>query len=143
MSGSRSSSRRVPSTGMQITPLVWRIMNAIFSGVIFSAAMMRSPSFSRSASSTTITISPRATAAMAFSISVKGIVSSPWLTSSRSTYLASTSTSRLTGSPGALAPSVVTARVCGMTATSKRVVDASAATVRLMPSTVIEPFSTT
>src|SRR6478672_8151087 len=73
MSGRRSSSRRGPSTGMQITPLVWRIMNAIASGVIASAAMMRSPSFSRSASSTTITISPRAMAATAFSISVKGI----------------------------------------------------------------------
>src|SRR4051794_9525558 len=73
MSGRRRSSRRGPSTGMQITPLVWRIMNAIFSGVMASAAMIRSPSFSRSASSTTITISPRATAAMAFSISVKGI----------------------------------------------------------------------
>ena len=33
MSGSDSSSRRGPSTGMQITPLVWRIMNAIGSGV--------------------------------------------------------------------------------------------------------------
>ncbi len=73
MSGRRSSSSRAPSTGMQITPLVWRIMNAIASGVIDSAAMMRSPSFSRSASSTTITSSPRLTAAMAFSISVKGI----------------------------------------------------------------------
>ena len=54
ISGSRSSSSRLPSTGMQITPLVWRIMNAIASGVMASAAMMRSPSFSRSASSTTI-----------------------------------------------------------------------------------------
>ena len=59
ISGSRSSSSRSPSIGMQITPLVWRIMNAIASGVTFSAAMMRSPSFSRSASSTTITSSPR------------------------------------------------------------------------------------
>src|SRR3954452_14297920 len=58
---------------MQITPLVWRIMNAIASGVMASAAMMRSPSFSRSASSTTITSSPRAMAATAFSISVNGI----------------------------------------------------------------------
>src|SRR3981189_1103569 len=49
-------------------------MNAIASGVIDSAAMMRSPSFSRSASSTTITNSPRAMAAMAFSMSVKGMV---------------------------------------------------------------------
>src|SRR5215213_10383708 len=73
MSGRSSSSRRCPSTGMQITPLVWRIMNAIASGVMASAAMMRSPSFSRSASSTTITSSPRAMAATAFSISVKGM----------------------------------------------------------------------
>src|SRR4029078_10461444 len=58
---------------MQITPLVCRIMNAIASGVMASAAMMRSPSFSRSASSTTITSFPRAMAATAFSISVNGI----------------------------------------------------------------------
>ena len=43
ISGSWSSSRRSPSSGMQITPLVWRIMNPIASGVTFSAAMMRSP----------------------------------------------------------------------------------------------------
>ena len=65
ISGSRSSSSRSPSIGMQITPLVWRIMNAIDSGVIFSAAMMRSPSFSRSASSTTTTMLPRPMAAIA------------------------------------------------------------------------------
>ena len=61
---------------MQITPLVWRIMNAIVSGVAFSAAMIRSPSFSRSASSTTTTSSPRLTAAMAFSILVNGTTTS-------------------------------------------------------------------
>ncbi len=44
--------------GTQMMPLVWRIMNAIFSGVAAPAAMMRSPSFSRSVSSTTITSSP-------------------------------------------------------------------------------------
>ena len=70
MSGSCSSSRRSPSIGMQMTPLVWRTKKPIASGVIFSAAMMRSPSFSRSSSSTTITISPAATAAMAFSMCV-------------------------------------------------------------------------
>ena len=37
---------------------VWCRKNAIFSGVTNSAAMMRSPSFSRSSSSTTTTISP-------------------------------------------------------------------------------------
>ena len=68
MSGSCSASRRSPSIGMQMTPLVCRTKKPIASGVIFSAAMMRSPSFSRSSSSTTITISPFATAAMAFSM---------------------------------------------------------------------------
>src|SRR6266511_6190687 len=48
-------------------------MKPIISGVIFSAAMMRSPSFSRLASSTTTTASPRAMAAIAFSIVVNGI----------------------------------------------------------------------
>ena len=76
MSGSCSVSRRSPSIGMQMTPLVWRTKKPIASGVIFSAAMMRSPSFSRSSSSTTITISPLATAAMAFSMWVN-IVMTP------------------------------------------------------------------
>ncbi len=74
INGRRRSSRRSPSIGMQITPLVWRIMNAIDSGVAISAAMMRSPSFSRSASSTTTTSSPRPTAAIAFSMCVNGII---------------------------------------------------------------------
>ena len=60
MSGRSSSSARSSDMGAQITPLVWRIMNAIFSGVMASAAMMRSPSFSRSSSSTTTRNSPRA-----------------------------------------------------------------------------------
>ena len=42
-----------------------KIENAIFSAVADSAAMMRSPSFSRSSSSTTTTISPRPMAATA------------------------------------------------------------------------------
>src|SRR5437763_9408365 len=59
----------------------------------------------------------------------------------RSTYFASTSTSRLTGSPGASAPSVVAANVCGTSATAKPS-SSSAATVSEVPSTAIEPFST-
>ncbi len=75
--GSCSASRRHPSIGRQMTPLVCRIMNAIFSGVILSAAMMRSPSFSRSvSSSTTTTNSPRRTASMARSTCVNGITRS-------------------------------------------------------------------
>src|SRR5438874_10627114 len=58
---------------MQITPDVcWR-KNAMASGVANSAAMMRSPSFSRSSSSTTTTISPRPIAATALSMSANGI----------------------------------------------------------------------
>src|SRR5687768_4664780 len=43
------------------------------SAVAYSAAMMRSPSFSRSSSSTTTTISPRPMAATASSIFANGI----------------------------------------------------------------------
>ena len=46
------------SIGTQMMPLVWRIMNATASGVAYSAAMMRSPSFSRSSSSTMTTMRP-------------------------------------------------------------------------------------
>ncbi len=46
-------------------PQQLRMMNAIFSGVQSEAAVMRSPSFSRSSSSVTTTISPRAKASTA------------------------------------------------------------------------------
>mmetsp|Transcript_7064 Transcript_7064/g.17522 ORF Transcript_7064/g.17522 Transcript_7064/m.17522 type:complete len:208 (-) Transcript_7064:1041-1664(-) len=52
---------------MQITPDEYRINSAIVSGVHLSAAMMKSPSFSRLSSSTTTINSPLATAAMASS----------------------------------------------------------------------------
>src|SRR5438270_69549 len=60
--GSWSWSSRSPVIGWQMIPLVWRIMKASFSGVAFSAAMIRSPSFSRFSSSATITSSPAAMA---------------------------------------------------------------------------------
>lgn len=44
--------------GAQISPEVYRIMKAIFSGVISEAAIMRSPSFSRERSSRTTMNSP-------------------------------------------------------------------------------------
>jgi hypothetical protein len=53
---------------------VWRTKNAIFSGVAASAAMMRSPSFSRSSSSTTTTISPRPMAAMGGDRVLRGLI---------------------------------------------------------------------
>src|SRR5439155_24108339 len=64
----------------------------------------------------------------------------PW--TSFSTYFAITSTSRLTGSPTVLRPSVVSSRVAGirLTVNAESVTDT---TVREMPSTVMEPFSTT
>src|SRR5262249_18729263 len=65
-----------------------------------------------------------------------------WLLRSFSTYFATTSTSRLTGSPTPLAPSVVSFSVVGMSPTPN---DSSVTcvTVSDTPSTVIEPFSTT
>src|SRR5439155_11269306 len=56
-----------------------------------------------------------------------------------STYFASTSASRLTRPPGSSRPSVVTASVCGISATAKPLWSV-AATVRLVPWTAIEPF---
>src|ERR1043166_4131937 len=63
--GSRCSRRASGAdSGAQTMPEVWRMMKAIFSGVQSEAATNRSPSFSRSSSSVTTTISPRAKAAM-------------------------------------------------------------------------------
>ena len=52
-------------TGTQTMPQQCLMMNAIFSVVQSEAAQTRSPSFSRSSSSVTMTISPRAMASMA------------------------------------------------------------------------------
>ena len=68
ISGRSRSSSRGPGRAAQTTPDVCRNTNASRSGVTASAAMIRSPSFSRSASSVTITTSPRPMARMAFSI---------------------------------------------------------------------------
>src|SRR5205085_8710341 len=69
------------------------------------------------------------------------------LSSRRSTYFAITSTSRLTGSPGARRPIVVSRRVVGMRLTSNQGAASStsltALTVSETPSTAIDPFSTT
>ena len=55
-------------------PLVWRIMKATASDVALLAAMIRSPSFSRSSSSTTTTISPLRMAVRASSIVLNSVV---------------------------------------------------------------------
>ena len=54
-----------PVSGTQTMPQQLRMMKAIFSVVQSEAATIRSPSFSRSSSSVTATISPRAKASMA------------------------------------------------------------------------------
>ena len=64
--GARCSRRASsPVSGAQTMPQPLRMMNAIFSVVQSEAATIRSPSFSRSSSSVTTTISPRAKASMA------------------------------------------------------------------------------
>ena len=52
-------------SGAQTMPQQLRMMKAIFSGVHRLAAITRSPSFSRSSSSVTMTISPRLIASTA------------------------------------------------------------------------------
>mmetsp|Transcript_1090 Transcript_1090/g.2554 ORF Transcript_1090/g.2554 Transcript_1090/m.2554 type:complete len:233 (-) Transcript_1090:317-1015(-) len=71
MSGISSRSRSAPRMPTHTTPLVWRTMKASASGVARSAARIRSPSFSRSSSSRTTTLSPRATAASAAEMVLK------------------------------------------------------------------------
>src|SRR3954467_9360574 len=62
--------------------------------------------------------------------------------SMRSTYLASRSNSRFTRSPGLAAATFVPARVWGMSQTAKLFAPSSA-TVRLIPSTAIDPLGAT
>jgi hypothetical protein len=68
INGIRSSSRRSGVTGMHTMPRPCVTMKLMASGVTFSAAMMKSPSFSRSASSTTITMRPSRISSSASSI---------------------------------------------------------------------------
>src|SRR5439155_8225569 len=65
-------SRRSLVIGTQMTPLAYLRMKATASGVTVSAAIVRSPSFSRSSSSTTMTIRPRRISSTASSIVVNG-----------------------------------------------------------------------
>ena len=53
---------------MQSCPRPWVIMKLTISGVTFSAAQMKSPSFSRSSASMTMTILPAAMASTAASM---------------------------------------------------------------------------
>ena len=114
-------------------------MKLIASGVTYSAAITRSPSFSRSGESTTTTMRPARISSSASSTVANGDSPSssgyellvalrrrssghppdgtrgPRKCRAFRRTLRSTSASRLTRSPGASAPSVVTSSVCGMT----------------------------
>src|SRR6266480_2559462 len=70
--GSSSRSQSSLASGAQTNPDVCRTMNASSSGVASSAAKIRSPSFSRSASSTTTTGRPAAMSATACSMVPNG-----------------------------------------------------------------------
>src|SRR5215211_4103574 len=63
--------------GRQIKPLPWVAMKLMSSGVTSSAAMVRSPSFSRSSSSQTMTILPAFMSSMISSIGLNGIFDAP------------------------------------------------------------------
>lgn len=65
---SDNSLQRVTDNGAHSTPRAFLSMKFTCSGVIFSAATIISPSFSRSSSSTTITILPSRKSSMALSI---------------------------------------------------------------------------
>ena len=56
--GSSSRSISASSIARQMSPRAWVAMKLMASGVTFSAASTRSPSFSRSSSSTRITMRP-------------------------------------------------------------------------------------
>src|SRR5690242_11949694 len=73
-SGICKSSRRSAVIDRQISPRPKRARKLIASGVTFSAAIVRSPSFSRPSSSTTMMILPARNAAMASSIRANGPV---------------------------------------------------------------------
>ena len=70
--GSSSCSSRSLVIGTQMTPLAYLRMNATISGVQACAAIVRSPSFSRSSSSTTMTMWPAAISATASSTVLNG-----------------------------------------------------------------------
>ncbi len=137
----------------QMTPEVYRTKNAIASGVAASAAMIRSPfvlavlvigdhdDLSVGRSPRWLLRSGRTCCSSEWLLIRWGRRAGRYADISRSTYLAITSTSRFTRSPGRLAPSVVTSAVWGMIATVKP--SSSGCTiVRLTPSTVTDPFST-
>ena len=77
ISGMSRRSTISPAIGRQIRPRPWAAMKLMSSAVTSSAAMVRSPSFSRSSSSQTMTILPRLMSSMISSIGLNGISYAP------------------------------------------------------------------
>ena len=75
--GSCNCFSRSAFRGTQMSPRPYEAMKLMASGVTFSAAIARSPSFSRSSSSTMMTILPALMSSVALSIEDSGIVSAP------------------------------------------------------------------
>ena len=74
ISGSRSSSHRSGVSVRQISPRPCVTMKLMISGVIFSAATVKSPSFSRSSSSTTTSMRPARISSIASGMEANGIM---------------------------------------------------------------------
>src|ERR1035437_7476879 len=74
ISGRRRESQRSGVSARQISPRPRTAMKLMISGVTFSAAIVRSPSFSRSSSSTTTTMRPARISWMASGTETKGII---------------------------------------------------------------------
>ena len=72
---SPSSSQRSGVRQRQISPRPWMAMKLTASGVTNCAAIVRSPSFSRSSSSTTTTKRPARISSIASSMDANGLVS--------------------------------------------------------------------
>ena len=81
MGGICNSARRSEVSDKQMSPRPYLVIKLIASGVTFSAAMVKSPSFSRSSSSTRMTIFPCRMSSMASSIVWTGIPLTPPLPS--------------------------------------------------------------
>src|SRR5829696_10033818 len=77
ISGMSRRSTISPAMGRQIRPRPWAAMKLMSSGVTSSAAMVRSPSFSRSSSSHTMTILPCLMSSTISSIGLNGIFDAP------------------------------------------------------------------
>ena len=82
-----SSLQRSSVSGKQISPRPWTAIKLMISGVTFSAAQTRSPSFSRSSSSTMIIILPAAMSRAASSTEANGISSPISLILTNNRYL--------------------------------------------------------